>query len=362
MCPHARLLLVPIVLGALVPLIGAQVPRGYEVVQITDDSAFQRYVRINGRGQIVFAARLDLHSGNSSEIFLYDHGALTRLTSDNICDAMPDINAEGTIVWSRAIGPQGPYGPTFEIIMRRPDGVVTQLTHDAVDSGSARINRLNHVVWDNWIRGGCENSNSIIQFYDGQQIRTLSDANWCHQGASLNDNDWVVWERDNFCVEQWTSDILLYINGVTTIISPPDTFEAQVPLINNRAQVAWTFCSGWGRSGIQMWENGVATLLTDDGETSSLNNHGDVYFVRWYEQPETYQSWLYSCGRFYQLTDDGADHFNGPGQVNDAGEAAWFAGPNDGSHFDVRWLRRIRPDEDQASAPLQPKSIQRIVP
>ncbi|MBU0637883.1 MAG: hypothetical protein KKB50_03390, partial [Planctomycetes bacterium] len=94
---------------------------------------------------IVFSGRLGANE-HSDEIFLYEDGELIPLTDDAVRDGFPDINDDGTIVWSRGIGPDGPYGPTLEIVMWQ-DGELTRLTDDDVSDYGPEINNLGHIVW-----------------------------------------------------------------------------------------------------------------------------------------------------------------------------------------------------------------------
>jgi hypothetical protein len=346
------------VLGVLVPSLGAQVPPGYELVQVTNDSLYQRNVRMNNRGQIVFWAGSG-NNGNTYEIYLYDHGTLARITQNSVCDGYPDINDDGVIAWERFIGPQGPYGPTSEIMMYR-DGVTTQLTHDAVDNECPRINNLGHIVWYDWIRGGCANSNAIVEFYDGQLIHQISDADWCNEGPQINDDDWVVWTRINYCDDPWTSQILLYGNGMVQVIASDQFDQIGACSINNRGQVAMNYNDGFGNHGIQVWDSGVTTTLTDWGLAPAINNRGDVYFIRWYEAQNAYQAWVYLSGRYYQLSSDPQPWFwSVDGGISDSGEVAWAAGQIVSYKSDVRYLRLIPPQNEGSGEAVVPVSARR---
>jgi hypothetical protein len=353
-------LAVLVAVGAFVMHVRGQVPPRYEIVNVTNDSLYQRNVRMNNRGQIVFWAGSGTN-GNTYEIYLYDHGRLTRITENAVCDGYPDINDQGTIVWERFIGPQGPYGPTSEVMMYR-DGVTTQLTHDAVDNVGPRINNLGHIVWYDWVRGGCLDSNAIVKFYDGQEIDQISDADWSNQGPEINDRDWIVWTRYNYCDDPWSSSILLCTDGVTTTLTT-DEIESQVPTINNVGQVCWSCTNPVTHDKeILLWQDGLTTILTDWGMNGRLNNHGDVYFIRWYEAQQTYQAWLYLRGRFYQLTDDPAWFWNVDGDISDTGEVAWAAGRIVNYRSDVRYLHRVPPHAQGAQVLVEPISAQPITP
>ncbi len=316
-------------------LAQVNLPPGFEVAWITQDPVEDRYMRINNRGQVVFTRYLP----RSSEIFLYDHGRLVQLTDDDIIDFYPDINDDGTIVWSRRIGPQGPYGPALEVVLWR-DGKLTQLTDDEFDNESVRINNLGHVVWQKWIGGGCADSNNVICLWDGTTTIQISDADWSHQMPALNDHDEIVWTRYDWCQSPWTSDIMLYSEGVTTRLTDGQ-FEPQGAELNDRGQVVWDYNDDEGQEdAIQIWQDGQTTTLTDWGIAPHLNDLGDVLLTRWYEDTQRYEVWLYRRGFFYQLTDDLFWNFDG--DINNRGEAIWGACP-EFPQTHVRCLRRVPP-------------------
>jgi hypothetical protein len=351
--------MIVVVLLAISAAGQVQIPPGYEIVQLTETPYRENRPAINNHGQIVFCGRLGANEF-SDEIFLREDGELIRLTDDDVRDSDPDINDDGTIVWSRGIGPDGPYGATLEIVMWQ-GGELTTLTDDEVDDFAPRINNLGHVVWYKWIRGGCHNANAVICFYDGSTIEQISDADWSHCTPVINDHGWIAWTRMNWCVDPWDADIMLYVGGVTTSISPAETFGPQMATINNAGQVAWQFEIGRGRKGIQLWEDGVTTLFTDWGGGPQLNDRGDLCFHRWYDDEDTYQMWLYLevQDRLYQLSDDPFWNING--DINDAAEVAWASG-----HFpsaaEIRLLRRVPPAGTDGGTKVQASDVRRVDP
>ncbi len=338
-----------------------QIPPGYEIVQLTENWYREDRPAINNHGQIVFTGRV---AGDpaSDEVFLYDDGELIRLTDDNVQDMCPDINDDGTIVWSRRIGADDIYGPTLEVVIWQ-DGDLTRLTDDDRDDCAPQINSLGHIVWYKWIRGGCMDCNAAIYFCDGETIQQISDADWSHQGPVINDDDWIVWARLDFCQQPWwDSEIMLYVpGGEPEVISPAETYEPRAPTINNRGQVAWIFQIGYGEHGIELWENGVVTLFTDWGGGPRLNDRGDMCFYRWYDDQDTYQQWLYLNlqDRFYQLSDD--PFWNIDGDINNAGEVVWSSGEYPWQ-ADIRLLRRVPPDGMDAATKVEASDVQAVPP
>ena len=325
--------------AAFAACAAAQVPPRYEIVQLTENAYYEHRPAINNRGQIVFARRLGANEF-SDEIFLYDDGEFIQLTDDDVQDMCPDINDEGTIVWSRRIGADDIYGPTLEVFVWQ-DGQVTRLTDDDRNDYVGGINNLGHIVWSKIVRGGCHNVNAVICFYDGATVEQISHADWSNASPAINDQDWVVWTRYNFCDNPWTSDIMLCVDGDTIQLTNGQVCP-QMPSINNRGQVAWTFRdTDTGLKAIQIWQDAETALLTDWGLNPRLNDYGDVYFIRWYEDPAVYQAWVYLKERFFQLSDD--PFWNVDCDINNLGEAVWHSGPPPGG-YDIRLLRRLAPD------------------
>jgi hypothetical protein len=321
----------------------AQIPPGYEVIQLTDDPASERNASLNNRGQIVYESRLGANEF-SGEIFLWEDGRTTRLTHDamDIRDAQPVINDHGVIVWSRYIGPSGPYGPTAELMVRTPDGVVTQLTDNDVDDTGADINALGQIVWKRRMASGCSGGVFDIYLYDGQTIRPITTnaipEGVANQTGAINDSGQIVWTWGDFCVNPWVSEIMMWDNGVTTRVTTSHIVPFS-PDINNSGLVAWGHrLQSVGRYAIDVWEAGVTRPLTDWGDGPRLNEAGMVAFIRWHIDSQTWQVWLYRGGTFWQLSDD--PFWNRGPSLNDHGEVAWLSGPTVGT--DIRYLRRFR--------------------
>ncbi len=321
----------------------AQVPPGYEIVTIDPDPTFNYTAKMNNHGQIVYSVWLDGGNTDAIDIFLYDNGEITRLTDDDVYDRGPDINDAGQIVWCRAV--DGP-GTPIQIVMWQ-DGELTQLTFSNLDDLRPRINNLGHVVWKRWEGEGCQNYSADIYFYDGQTIHQITNDDWSNQGAFINDDDWITWTRYDFCQHPWDSQIMLWRDEFITQISPEDTFEAQSKSINNRGQVSWSYASGYGQDGIQIWEDGETTTLTEDGGGGYLNDKGHVVFWRWYDDGGpvgAYEVWLYRNGQFLQITDDPHDQgwnnfWNLPKDINNLGEIVYDHGRPWYDESIIKWMR-----------------------
>ena len=357
MCRRCVLLVAAVLLGATGSL--AQVPPMYQIVTVADWPPEFHNPKMNNHGQIVFVGWYDPSDRRTEEIFLYDHGQLIRLTDDYIQDVGAAINDDGTIVWSRGLGPPDPDDgePLLQIVLWR-DGVLTQLTDTAYDECVGSLNNLGHVVWDEQKDEEPAGWSTNIRFYDGYEIHEITNDNSSHRNPVINDDDWIVWTRYNFCVEPWTSDTMLYANGEIAALTEGQT-EPTAPAINNHGQVVWhSYNPLTGLKEIHLWESGQTTLLTDWGMNARINDHGDVYFIRWHEVGRVYQAWLYLRGTFYQLTDD--PFWNVDGDINNAGAATWQSGDFPGS--DIRYLHPAPPRAEPIGGALGAQDVRPRLP
>ena len=319
----------------LLAITGAmgQIPPGYEIVTIDPDPTFNYTARMNNHGQIVYSLWTNGGEDDGLEIMLYDSGELIRLTDDDVFDRTPDINDAGQIVWCRAT--DGPGSPTQIVLWE--DGDLTQLTFSPQDDRSPRINNLGHVAWKRYMGEGCGGQRMDVFFYDGESIQRITTNgetdNLANQHVVVNDDDQIVWTEYNFCDNPWTSKIMMWSDGGVTQLSPGDVWEPRAPKINNLGQVAWIFQSDWGEHGIQLWEDGEVTTITDWGNVAGLNNHGDMAVYRFYEAGPVgaYEVWLYRNGQFLQITEDPHDQgwtniWNLPTDINELGEIVYMHG------------------------------------
>ncbi|MCG3129920.1 MAG: hypothetical protein FLDDKLPJ_00658 [Phycisphaerae bacterium] len=320
----------------------AELPPGYVLEQVTRNEYLELTPRLNNLGHFVFSARYGtFEEDRYEEIILYKDGELIRLTHDTKRDRLPDINDAGTIVWSREIGPRNQYGKTAEIMMYR-DGKVTRLTDNAINDHGARINNLGHIVWYQFEGQGCDNASANIMFFDGERTIQLTEGLASNQAPAINDRDEIVWTRYDFCPEgYWDSDILLWRDGEILQLDNEEDLEPQGVDINNHGTVVFQSEGGGPEpKGVRMWKDGRLSWVTGWGNNAEINDHEDIYFIRWHEANRTWQSWLYLDGVLYQLTDD--PYWNTDGDINNAGQVVWNSG-------NVPWadIRFLYPDERQ---------------
>jgi hypothetical protein len=327
------------------------VPPGYEIVDITSNNGrLEQFPRINNNGQVVFHSRI--FPGNfDSDIFMYDgrSGELTQITNDgpnDVFDGLADIADDGTIVWSRWSGPNVGNGPTPEIMMRTPDGVVTQITDDDQEDWGPSINNHRQVVWKKKGPEICPGIKSMeIYMYDGSQTIRLTTSGemsgYANQGPEINDFGDIVWTEYDFCDPPFpytfTSRIMLYRDGDISAL-PLVGVSPQEPAINEQGWVAWSAIDpALLRDTVELWNGVTSMLLTDDGYGPDINDHGHIAFSRWDRSANLWRVWLYRDGVFTLLTDEPVH--NAATQINDRDEIVWSRGAQL-TQMDVRLLRR----------------------
>ena len=346
----------------LPPVVSSQIPPGYYEFRVTDNPIKEQNPRMNSRGQIVFEARMD-GTVEGTELFLYDAETdeLQRLTNDNVRDAFPDISNDGTITWTRFIGPPGEFGPTGEIMMRWPDGTEFQITQNAQDDYGPRVNGSGRLAWYRLVGPGCGGAVADIYFFDGQTTipittNAISD-DVINQGVGLNNSDEITWTEYDFCMNPWESRVMMYSAGTITEISSAWMFEPQAASINNGHQVAFSWYD-WpaDEHRLVFWESGETTFLTV-GSGALLNDRGDVAMTRWHDDVSAWQPWLYRDGQDWRLTDDGV--WNIAYDVNRHGEIVWFADALGAS--DIIYMRRFAVGDPNCDGRIDAFDIQPFI-
>jgi len=321
------------------PVLGqVNLPEGFEIVEFVVSEHYTDIPSINECGQIVFGKRLG-SSWRDAEIFLYDNGDIVRITNNRDRDVLPRINDNGTIVWFRGHGDEA----ITQVILYQ-NGQERVIDDFKPDIGSGSINGPGHLAWSRFRASPCPLAQDIM-FWDGVEITRITPKDhYNDQMPELNDDDWIVWGHSYNCVRPWEGDIRLYRAG-ETIVLPSNTKQPQVSSINNLGQIAWS-ASGT----IEFWEDGQTRVLIDWGSNPRLNNLGDVYFLRFYDENRSWDAWLYRVSkgepRFYRLTDE--DPWNTAGDINDFAEVAWhwMESPHNWAGG-VRFMRRIRTGDSE---------------
>lgn len=313
----------------------AEIPDGFEIVQIAQAEYFVGFPSINNCGEIAFDIKMSADPLDR-DVFFYDNRELVRITDNKRRDNAVKINDVGTMTWERS----GRTGPDQYIIVKgrnQPESVLDE--HHRGLSGIA-INNRGHIVWNRFRFRECPLETELM-LWDGEQIRHITPRdNRNDQSPDMNELGWITWGSSDECANPWTGEIHLYRDGGIEVLWN-DTRQPQVPAINNLGQVVWKRTPG-----LMIWQGGTSTLLSSDAGDGkpALNNLGDIYFWRWHDDIGRAQPWLYLVSngepRFYRLADD-QTRSHGVGDINDWGEVGWAASLHglNGALFLMRRLR-----------------------
>ena len=302
----------------------ANPPPGFEVVEVASGSKSHGAPRMNNCGEFVFY--IGKFPNGDIHLHLYDNGLITTLPEAPPPSGFGDINDYGDIAWEK----EEPDGT--RVVCMICDGQFECLG----EGGFPRINNSCHLAWDLFDPITCASESNIF-YYNSKEIFQITSDGLSNQGPEINDLDQITWTRFDFCPEPEIADIMFYQDGLTTVLTGDQPF-AQIPSINNLGQVAWSDLS----IGIELWEDGETTVIAPPASINPrLNNHGDVYFLRWHAFAGVWQSWIMLDGAYYRITND--TDWNTDGDINDYGECAWRWSnwPEFDTHG-VRYMRRIR--------------------
>ena len=307
-------------------------PEGFEIVEFAESDKLTRSPLINNCGEIVYVQ----DRFEDSRVYLYDNGKITRLTDFNngLGVSSPDVNDDGTVVWAQSMRRT----PESAEIVRLENGERTVLGKGK----SPSVNAHGRMSWEVFQSIDCNIHNDIM-YFDGAAIKRIFRSELTDQASEINDDDWITWGQQDFCVNPWIGDILLYRRGSPTVI-PSTATQVQLPTINNLGQIAW----GTNEVGIELWQAGQTKILagTDKGNNPRLNNLGDIHFLRFDGPSGTlWDGYLYRVSggepTIHRLTEDNV--WNIDGDINDWVEVVWRWRESPRiRHGGLRFMRRIR--------------------
>lgn len=324
---------------AIAPLAcgDVNVPPGYYLVEINEPGTYNSQVRINNLGQFVWARGYDPFDGNTYEIMMYDQGEVIRVTDDGVRDRVPDINDQGTIVWSRTRTPGG----ALDIAMDRGNGIEF-LTDEAAQADphnneGPSINSAGHVVWARFEGGECSPTDGDLWFFDGASALRITHFGLSNQAPKINSSSEIAWTRYNDCDSPWTSQVWFRDRSGATAISVGYR-EAQGADIADDGSVVWGFhVSTEFEYSIALWRDGSVDIVSEWGYSPTCSDDGSyISWDRWFDSSQTWQPVICHHGHEYQLTED--EYWNVDAVVNNRGEAAWYYGPY--PYYQVRAIVR----------------------
>jgi hypothetical protein len=331
----------------LTPPGQVELPPGFELLEIRQSDKDIGFSRMNNCGQVVFSE--DFLGKGKGDIVLYDNGTFTRITdSPDEVDWTPDIGDSGTIVWEV----DGGFEPQFSEVRMLRGGQQRTL---ALGS-SPKINRADHLTWIHIIEPYTCRFESHVFFYDGVEVRQITDGHLSNQTNKINDFDEIGWTEFDFCEGPWLSNIIFYSDGVPIIINE-ERHQWQGTVINNLGQVSYT-----GPPGLFLWEDGQTTRIFDATCCADLNNLGDVChnFQEDHRQGDMYVLKVVGNERVtYRLTDDPINEYRC--SMNDWGELVWTASDWRAGDYRLRFLRRIRTGDSEFDGDIDHDDLARLV-
>ena len=274
------------------------------------DGRTDRYARINASGHVVWQA----HDGTDYEIWHWDGSDITNLTGGAMYGREPRISDNGDAVWISS-------DPDDHELWRWDGSSSSRLTdNDGLDDDMPEINANGHVVWRVWDQSQLT---SEVWHWDGVDETNLS-AGTGTRGfwPQINDSAQVVWEGGD--------DEVYYWNGSTATNLSNREGEDSGPQINASGHVVW-----WGRgtegypppADVYYW-NGSTVM-----NVSGREQYDDMFpcvddsgWVAWIgaDADGMWQvfAWDGGSGR-YQLTDDPWMHYDV--RINN-GWITWYGG------------------------------------
>jgi hypothetical protein len=254
------------------------------------------------------------------------------------------------MVWMRNIGPDMGAGPTPEIVLRTPDGLITRITDNSDIDWAPRINNRRQVAWhrEMGVRacGGPVDDVFLFDYDSGNVTAITTNAVpefLLNQGVAINDLGDIAWTEYDFCDPppgyNFTSRIMVYSNGQSREL-PAGGFGPQGARINNRTQVVWnTFDTVTHDYVLHLWDAGDVSVITQNGANGAINDDGVIAFNKWDYATERWNVWLWDGAAFKQITGDSRDHI--VPDINRDAEAVWACGEISYVDLDICMLRRF---------------------
>lgn len=318
-------------MAALATPLLAQIPPGFELVQITNDGDLNDPYDINDCGQIVFAKRAGF-SWSQAEIYLYDNGRTMQLTDNSDVDFWPRINERGVVAWTRGFGEDCCYQ-----VVKLEDGLETVVAQGSNFVMAFDIGANGEIAWGDWTNAGCRGTESEIHILRDGVDERITSGGYSHQDVTFNTIGDLVFTRFDFCPNPWESDIFLHSGGQFQQITV-DEVESQSPSLNNLGHVVWS-SQGQPTDFIWKWVQGEKRMVTDWGAGPSSNDLGDVAFRRWHENFQQTRACLFHDDAVWELTHGPQDAWCTG--INRAGEVIIKLRSGD-SAYEVLFLRRTR--------------------
>jgi hypothetical protein len=282
-----------------------QVEEGWQVVHLTEGTGYTDVdPRINDRGDIVFKRWWNPQQGqNDDAIMLYKREGVfvTVADDDTTSDVFPQITNDRTVYWTRR-------GDTSFYFMRWREGECDRPIWEGPSAEGPILfdaNEGHELV----LRKRTQQNYQVFRLADGKMVQLSQNALDNHS-PRINESGHVVWTRYNN-ENPWRSHALLW-DGLETHVLSGDGRQVQYPHINDLDHAVWASPQG----GVELWRNGETIRIAEEGRKPVIDPSGRVFFT-WYGL------WLWRDGEVLQIHE--VPEANDPA-VNPRGEVVFSGG------------------------------------
>jgi hypothetical protein len=306
----------------------------YSITRITENNYQEFAPQINNQGTIVWTAKVG-PSGcgkNCHEIFFYRDGVITRLTNNLVEDANPQINDNGYIVWQQYDGED------WEILLFDGDSI-TQLTNNfGTTDIDPQIDNNNNVVWRRYY-SYYECSNNDIFFHNGIEEYKISLREGCKESPRISPSGTVVWQSHDCyrfaggCEQYAPVDLYTYNGTFSYNLTQTGTVGEHHFQVNDAGNVVFTTRVG-----------GDPEIFLHDGITAyqvTSNEIADLYpkinannFITW-ETRVPYEIFVYDGTSVMQLTNN--EYEDRAPEINNQNQIVWHGAANVDECGDYYW-------------------------
>ena len=249
----------------------------YSVSQVTDDSYYNEYEKMNEKGDVVWASWVNAADPGWT-VFEYDAETkvTTQVSSNNAFFNSHQINNKGDVVWMASDGSDQ------EIyLFQAATQTVVQLTNNNNDDTNPQISDDGDVTWLE--QQGTTASNAILMRYDAATMASsiVDFPGATRQGyQTMNAKGDIVWNA----VLVDTQQVLLYNAATKTMTNLSNNESA----INSNQRIMDNGDVVWETYDLLTYQQGVMYYKASDGSvTQVVNNvgghlfgtHGNVVWV-----------------------------------------------------------------------------------
>ncbi|GEM_PF-2680483 len=298
---------------------------GGNTTQLTLATGKGNYIGdMNSSGDLIFS-RSD-SNWNNAQIYRYTNSSKS-VTYVNQSDELGKINDNGIAVWQQKnIGAS----PSWDREINSSTGIITA---NGNEDYKPEINNSGNIVWYGQGQSGAFD----IYLYKNATITQLTSTSFDELNPKINEAGYITWYGGQTNgANPNNNEIWLYNGTSTTLITNDATYDNQVPVINNKGQIAFIGKGGNTSSSTTDYEvffyDGTNVIQITNNNNSlyqvELNNNG---WIVWSEYDGTdNEIFLYDGTGVYQLTDNNYNDY-GP-KMNNLGDIVWYGNYQSGDH------------------------------